>query len=205
MWQQKLFEGLQALRQGKALAAFEDFSAARFYLMRNKEAYRVPLVVAFDTLLDIAWRGRQGKITAAQLKKAEQIVERIKGLVEKPRGEQATPPRRVKTVRDARLWDAAKYLVDEQYPHIPSDSDRYWQLVSRVFSRMKLRLGGMQRDHVEPIIRALQTKYGKLPPVPKGSKQHRIIRRMKELVIKELVGALLVMAKTVRDRWIVVR
>jgi len=98
------------------------------------------------------------------------LVRKIENLIENPRGEMAEPPRRVKTPRDARLWEMAKRIVKDEYREAKEDSEQFWSIVSRVFTRMKLRLGGLSEKKVEKIVEELREKYGRLPTAEKAEK-----------------------------------
>ena len=165
---------MKALLQGDGLEALEDFATARFYLF-DCDCYREPLVNAFDDLMDIAWRAYKGEKVSKE--KARQLVRKVEGLMENPRGEMAEPPKRVKTPRDARLWEMAKRIVKDEYREVKEDSEQFWSIVSRVFTRMKLRLGGLSEEKVEKIVEELREKYGKLPTAEKAKK-------LKEKVMK---------------------
>lgn len=188
---EKLDEAVRAAQKGDGKEAFEDLSAARFFLF-DEDCYTEPLVNRFDDALDVAWRLWRDKLSAdeaaARLRK---LTNRIKELIEKPEGEKARPPTRVKTVRDARLWDMAKWLVSDEYPDVKEDSERYWELVSGIFTRLKLRLGGLDAKKVDEIVESLREKYGKLPPAGERSKATREIEEMKEQLRDLLYKALL--------------
>jgi len=172
-----LAEGLRRLAEGKALEALEDFATARFYLF-DRDSYREPLVNAFDDLMDLAWRAHKGEKISKE--RARQLVRRIERLIDHPEGKMAEPPRRVKTPRDARLWEMAKRIVKDNYRDIEEDSEKFWALVSRIFTRMKLRLGGMAEKDVEKIVSELQEKFGTLPSAGRGSKAERLVEKLKE-------------------------
>ena len=158
---------MKALLQGDGLEALEDFATARFYLF-DCDCYREPLVNAFDDLMDMAWRAHKGEKVSKE--KARQLVRKVEGLMENPRGEMAEPPKRVKTPRDARLWEMAKRIVKDEYREAKEDSEQFWSIVSRVFTRMKLRLGGLSEKKVEKIVEELREKYGRLPTAEKAEK-----------------------------------
>lgn len=196
----KLNEAVRAAEKGDGKEAFEDLSAARFNLF-DEDCYTDPLVSAFDDALDIAWRLWQGRINkenaASQIRR---VVERIKNLIEKPRGDKATPPRAVKSERDARLWDYAKWHVSEEYPDVSESSERFWELVTGVFRRMKTRIGGLPREKAEKILRELKEKYGgRLPQVGRGSKAEKEVERLKRQVVREMVKALLARPENLRN------
>lgn len=172
-----LAEGLRRLAEGEALEALEDFATARFYLF-DRDSYREPLVNAFDDLMDLAWRAHKGEKISKE--RARQLVRRIERLIDHPEGKMAEPPRRVKTPRDARLWEMAKRIVKDNYRDIEEDSEKFWALVSRIFTRMKLRLGGMAEKDVEKIVSELQEKFGTLPSAGRGSKAERLVEKLKE-------------------------
>jgi plasmid stabilization system protein ParE len=172
-----LERGLKHLSEGRALDALEDFAVARFRLF-DHDSYREPLVNAFDDLMDLAWRAHKGE--KVSLERARQLVRRIERLIDHPEGKMAEPPRRVKTPRDARLWEMAKRIVKDNYRDIEEDSEKFWALVSRIFTRMKLRLGGMAEKDVEKIISELQEKFGALPSAGRGSKAERLVEKLKE-------------------------
>lgn len=187
----KLDEAVRAAQKGDGKEAFEDLSAARFSLF-GEDCYTETLVSRFDDALDVAWRLWRDKLSAdeaaARLRK---LTNRIKELIEKPEGKKARPPARVKTERDARLWDMAKWLVSDEYPNVSDDSERYWELVSGIFTRLKLRLGGLDAKKVDEIVEALREKHGKLPPAGKNSKAAREIEEMKERLRNLLYKSLL--------------
>jgi hypothetical protein len=170
----KLEEGLKALSEGNGLEALEDLATARFYLF-DHDSYTEPLVNAFDDLMDMAWNAYKGRKYSKE--RAREIVQRILRLIENPRGERAEPPRRVDSPRDARLWEMAKRIVKDEYRDVEEDSEQFWQIVSRIFTRMKLRLGGAREEVVEKIVEELREKHGKLP---KGAKTAKEIERLKE-------------------------
>jgi hypothetical protein len=173
----KLEEGLKALSEGDGLEALEDFAIARFYLF-DHDSYTEPLVNAFDDLMEIAWNAYKGRKYSKE--RAREIVRRILRLIENPRGERAEPPRRVDSPRDARLWEMAKRIVKDEYKDVEEDSEQFWRLVSRIFTRMKLRLGGAREEVVEKIVQELREKYGKLPAAGKGAKTAKEVERLKE-------------------------
>jgi hypothetical protein len=170
----KLEEGLKALSGGDGLEALEDFATARFYLFGH-DSYTEPLVNAFDGLMDIMWNAYKGRKYSKE--RARELVQRILRLIENPRGERAEPPRRVDSPRDARLWEMAKRIVKDEYRDVEEDSERFWQIVSRIFTRMKLRLGGAREEAVEKIVEELREKHGELP---KGAKTAKEVERLKE-------------------------
>jgi hypothetical protein len=170
----KLEEGLKALSEGDGLEALEDFATARFYLS-DHDSYTKPLVNAFDDLMEIAWNAYKGRKYSKE--RARELVRRVLRLIESPRGERAEPPRRVDSPRDARLWEMAKRIVKDEYRDVEEDSEQFWQIVSRIFTRMKLRLGGAREEVVERIVEELREKHGKLP---KGAKTAKEIERLKE-------------------------
>jgi len=173
----KLEEGLKALSDGKGLEALEDFATARFYLF-DHDSYTEPLVNAFDDLMEIAWDAYKGRKYSKE--RARELVRRILRLIESPRGERAEPPRRVDSPRDARLWEMAKRIVKDEYKDVEEDTEQFWRLVSRIFTRMKLRLGGTREEVVEKIVEELREKHGKLPGAGKGSKAAKEVERLKE-------------------------
>jgi hypothetical protein len=173
----KLEEGLKALSEGDGLEALEDFATARFYLF-DHECYTKPLVNAFDDLMEIAWNAYKGRKYSKE--RAREIAQRILRLIENPRGERAEPPRRVDSPRDARLWEMAKRIVKDEYKDVDEDSEQFWRLVSRIFTRMKLRLGGAREEVVEKIVEELREKHGKLPAAGKGAKTAKEVERLKE-------------------------
>jgi hypothetical protein len=71
----------------------------------------------------------------------------------------------------------AKRIVKDEYRDVEEDSEQFWQIVSRIFTRMKLRLGGAREEVVEKIVEELREKHGKLP---KGAKTAKEIERLKE-------------------------
>jgi hypothetical protein len=168
---------LKALSEGNGLEALEDFAIARFYLF-DHESYTEPLVNAFDDLMDIAWNAYKGRKYSKE--RAREIAQRILKLIENPRGERAHPPRRVDSPRDARLWEMAKRIVKDEYKDVEEDTEQFWRLVSRIFTRMKLRLGGAREKVVEEIVGELREKYGKLPGAGKGAKTAKEVERLKE-------------------------
>ena len=172
-----LESGLKHLSEGRALDALEDFAAARFHLFGH-DSYREPLVNAFDDLVDLAWRAHKGE--KVSMERARQLAHRIERLIDHPEGKIAEPPRRVKTRRDARLWEVAKRIVKDNYRNIKEDSEKFWALVSRIFTRMKLRVGGMAEKDVEKIISELQEKFGALPSAGRGSKAEHLVEKLKE-------------------------
>lgn len=187
----KLDEALKAARRGDGKEAFEDLSAARFRLF-DEDCYTERLISAFDDGLDVAWRLWRGKLSKKEAaSKLEGIVERIERLIEKPEGEKARPPARVKTERDARLWDMAKWLVDDEYPDVKEDTERYWKLVSGIFTRLKLRLGGMESEDVDKIVNELKEKYGKLPPAGENSKARKELEELKMKYVEKLLKGFL--------------
>jgi hypothetical protein len=173
----KLEEGLKALSEGNGLEALEDFAIARFYLF-DHDSYTEPLVNAFDDLLDMAWSAYKGRKYSKE--RAREVAQRILRLIESPRGNRAEPPRRVDSPRDARLWEMAKRIVKDEYRDIEEDSERFWQVVSRIFTRMKLRLGGAAEEAVEKIVSELREEHGKLPAAGKGAKTAKEVERLKE-------------------------
>ena len=173
----KLEEGLKALSEGNGLEALEDFAIARFYLF-DHDNYTEPLVNTFDDLTDIAWSAYKGRKYSKE--RARELVQRILKLIESPRGNRAEPPRRVDSPRDARLWEMAKRIVKDEYRDIEEDSERFWQVVSRIFTRMKLRLGGAAEEAVEKIVSELREEHGKLPAAGKGAKTAKEVERLKE-------------------------
>jgi hypothetical protein len=173
----KLEEGLKALSEGDGLEALEDFAIARFYLF-DHDSYTEPLVNAFDDLMEIAWNAYKGRKYSKE--RAREIVRRILRLIENPRGERAEPPRRVDSPRDARLWEMAKRIVKDEYKDVEEDTEQFWRLVSRIFTRMKLRLGGAREEVVEKIVEELREKHGKLPAAGKGAKTAKEVERLKE-------------------------
>lgn len=173
----KLEEGLKALSAGDGLEALEDFAIARFYLF-DHDSYTEPLVNAFDDLMDIAWNAYKGRKYSKE--RAREVVQRILRLIESPRGERAEPPRRVDSPRDARLWEMAKRIVKDEYKDVEEDTEQFWRLVSRIFTRMKLRLGGAREKVVERIVEELREKHGKLPGAGKGAKTAKEVERLKE-------------------------
>jgi hypothetical protein len=173
----KLEEGLKALSDGNGLEALEDFAIARFYLF-DHDSYTEPLVNAFDDLMDMAWSAYKGRKYSKE--RAREVAQRILRLIESPRGNRAEPPRRVESPRDARLWEMAKRIVKDEYRDIEEDSERFWQVVSRIFTRMKLRLGGAREEAVEKIVSELREEHGKLPAAGKGSKTAKEVERLKE-------------------------
>jgi hypothetical protein len=170
----KLEEGLKALSEGNGLEALEDFATARFYLS-DHDSYTEPLVNAFDDLMEIAWSAYKGRKYSKE--RAREIVQRVLRLIENPRGERAEPPRRVDSPRDARLWEMAKRIVKDEYKDVKEGTEQFWQIVSRIFTRMKLRLGGAREEVVEKIVEELREKHGKLP---KGAKTAKETERLKE-------------------------
>jgi len=179
---EKLDEALRAAERGDGKEAFEDLSAARFHLF-DEDCYTEPLVNRFDDALDIAWRLWRERISASRAtSRLRTIIDSIKELIENPKGEKANPPNRVKTERDARLWDLAKWLVSDEYPEVDEGSERYWTLVSGIFTRLKLRLGGMDAKKVDEIVEKLQEKFGKLPPAGKHSKSSKEVEKVVEEV-----------------------
>jgi hypothetical protein len=181
----KLEEGLKALSAGDGLEALEDFAIARFYLF-DHDSYTEPLVNAFDDLMDMAWNVYKGRKYSKE--RAREIVQRILRLIESPRGKRAEPPRRVDSPRDARLWEMAKRIVKEEYKDVEEDSEQFWRLVSRIFTRMKLRLGGAREEAVEKIVEELQEEHGKLPSVGKGAKTAKEVERLKEKHLRSKEG-----------------
>jgi hypothetical protein len=173
----KLEEGLKALSEGNGLEALEDFATARFYLF-DHDSYTKPLVNAFDDLMEIAWNAYKGRKYSKE--RARELVRRIMRLIESPRGERAEPPRRVDSPRDARLWEMAKCIVKDEYKDVEEDTEQFWRLVSRIFTRMKLRLGGAREEVVERIVEELREKYGELPGAGRGAKTAKEIERLKE-------------------------
>lgn len=198
----KLDEAVRAAKNGDGKEAFEDLSAARFHLF-DEDCYTEPLVNRFDDALDVAWRLWRERLSANEAaSRLSKIVERIKELIENPEGEKANPPTRVKTERDARLWDMAKWLVSDEYPEVEEDSERYWELVSGIFTRLKLRLGGLAAKKVDEIVEELREKYGKLPPAGEGSKHVREIEELKEKVREALRKALLRATINTLQEWL---
>jgi len=173
----KLEEGLKALSEGNGLEALEDFAIARFYLF-DHDSYTEPLVNTFDDLMDMAWSAYKGRKYSKE--RAREVAQRILRLIESPRGNRAEPPRRVDSPRDARLWEIAKRIVKDEYRDIEEDSERFWQVVSRIFTRMKLRLGGAAEEAVEKIVSELREEHGKLPAAGKGAKTAKEVERLKE-------------------------
>jgi hypothetical protein len=74
----------------------------------------------------------------------------------------------------------AKRIVKDEYRDVEEDSEQFWQIVSRIFTRMKLRLGGAREEVVERIVEELREKHGKLPGAGKGAKTAKEIERLKE-------------------------
>jgi len=189
----KIEEGARNLKAGKGEEAFEDFAAAKFYLI-DEDAYREPLLNTLDELMDMAWKVMQGEEKGKKIEvksgKVDELTKRALRLIASPRGERARPPVRVKTARDARLWEAAKRIVEDNYPEVEVDSDRYWALVSRIFTRMRLRLGGLPEREVEKIVEELREKEGKLPPAGEGAKGKEKIEELKRKVREQLLKAL---------------
>ncbi len=136
----RMRRGLKALKAGDGYEAVAAFAAARMSLMPLKDIYRRPLVDAFDELIDLAWEVYEGEAAGNINNRARKTVNRIKELILRPKGEPARPPTRVKTLRDACLWEIAKRVAEQRYPY--AKDHRYWRLASRIFTRMKLRLGG---------------------------------------------------------------
>jgi hypothetical protein len=175
----KLEEGLKALSEGKGIDALGDIAVARFYLFGH-ESYTEPLVNAFDDLLDMAWSAYKRRKYSKE--RAREVAQRILKLIKSPRGNRAEPPRRVNSPRDARLWEMAKRIVKDEYKDVKDDSEQFWKLVSRIFTRMKLHLGGAAEEVVEDIVEELQKKHGKLPD---GSKE---VERLKEERLRSKTG-----------------
>jgi hypothetical protein len=73
----------------------------------------------------------------------------------------------------------AKRIVKDNYRDMDEDSEKFWALVSRIFTRMKLRLGGMAEKDVEKIISELREKFGALPSAGRGSKAERLVGKLK--------------------------
>ncbi len=163
------------------MEALEDFAIARFYLF-DHESYTEPLVNAFDDLMEIAWNAYKGRKYSKE--RARELVRRILKLIENPRGERAEPPRRVDSPRDARLWEMAKRIVKDEYKDVEEDTEQFWRLVSRIFTRMKLRLGGAREEVVEKIVEELREKHGKLPGAGKGAKTTKEVERLKEKYLR---------------------
>lgn len=198
VWE-KLDEAVSAAHRGDWKEAFEDLSHARFLLFDEEDIYREPLVGKFDDGFALAWRmwrraeeGDDGRLQDKRAaKRFASIVEDIRELIENPRGEKAKPPTAPQSPRDARLWDMAKYIVKDEYgDEVDEDSERFWELVSGIYRRMKLRLGGMEREKVQQIVEKLREEHGKLPQAGKGSKTHEKIERLKERMREELRKAI---------------
>ncbi len=196
VWE-KLDEAIEAAERGDWQEAFEDLSHARFLLFDEEDIYREPLVDKFDSAMELAWRqwrrseqkGKPVKNEEAK-RRLEKIVDSIRTLIENPRGEKANPPKAPQSPRDARLWDMAKYIVKDEYPEVEEGSERFWELVSGIFRRMKLRLGGLERKKVEEIVERLREKHGKLPQAGEGAKALKEIERLKEKIRESLRKAI---------------
>jgi hypothetical protein len=74
----------------------------------------------------------------------------------------------------------AKRIVKDNYRDMDEDSEKFWALVSRIFTRMKLRLGGMAEKDVEKIISELREKFGALPSAGWRSKAEHLVEKLKE-------------------------
>lgn len=189
-----LSDAIQHAKAGKGKDAFDDLARARYYLMDDEEVYREPLVNAFDRAFKAAWKIYKAEEAGKDpnpdwVRTIEREVERIEELIENPRGEKANPPTRVKSPRDSRLWSMAQMIVNDEYPEIEEGSERYWALVSRIFTRMKLRLGGLKEKKVEEIVEELREKYGELPSP--GGKKGKDVLRLKERALREELKKLL--------------
>lgn len=176
---EKLEEAEKQISKKNWREAFEDISAAKYYLMET-DVYTEPLVDAFEAALNVAWKLLRGK--GGSIRTLRNHLKRIKELIEKPKGKKARYPTRVATVRDARLWEAAKRLVTEEYGLTEDkDEEKYWALVSRIFTRMRYRLGGLAEEKVERFLEEIRTKEGKLElPTKKVVKLSEKIRRGEE-------------------------
>lgn len=175
---EKLKEARRALDRGDYREAFEDVAAARFYIMET-DAHTKPLVDdTFDPLMDTLWElwqhseGKEKSWFERRVARAKKLIDRMEELIDNPRGRKANPPTRVKTVRDARLWEMAKRTVLDQYKGLDEeDEEKYWAIVSRVFTRMKIRAGGRPEKEVEEAVRYLQEKYGEVVPATEKRKK----------------------------------
>lgn len=148
----KLDEALKQLKKKNPREAFEDIAAAKFYLI-GTDAYREPLLEAIDVALDECWKGIQGK--KYSVSKIEEAIAKVKKLIDEPRGEKGRPPTVVETVRDARLWEAAKRITAENYS-FDEDDERFWAVTNRIFHRMKYRLGGLPEKEVEAFLKRVK-------------------------------------------------
>jgi len=149
----------------------------------DTDAHTKPLVDdTFDPLMDILWdlwqhgEDRSERSIRRSVERALKLIDRMEELIENPKGERARPPTRVATPRDARLWEVAKRVVAEHYGD--EDEEKYWAIVSRVFTRMKIRAGGRPEEDVERAVKYLQEKYGRV--VPATGKKEKEIRRVLE-------------------------
>ena len=131
--------------------AFNHIAYAKYYLM-NTDVYRVPLLDAIDDVLDELWDAWQGR--KASVSRMKKKISTIRKLIKNPRGEMEDRPTRVKTKRDARLWEMAKRIAEDQYGF--EDETKYWKVTSRIFTRMKYRLGGRPEKEVEQILEELK-------------------------------------------------
>lgn len=135
-------------REGKGREAFEALARLKWELMHDEDVYREPLVLALDRAFKAAWKiwqaGERGeKPKQAWVDAVEREVNRIAELIENPRGEKANPPTRVKSARDCFLWMRAQMMVLDEYPDVEEGSERFWRLVSGLFTRLK---GGKKKD-----------------------------------------------------------
>jgi len=185
----KLNEARKALRSRNFKEAFEDVSAARFYIMElevdDKPVHTEHLVERiFDPLMDNLWELWQHDDELSEQRKDQlvrrslELIDDMEEAIDNPKGKKAQPPTRVHTVRDARLWEIAKRTVKEQYGD--RDDEKFWSIVSRVFTRMKIRAGGRPEEEVERAVQYLQEKHGKVIPIPKKGRRRKEIEEVME-------------------------
>lgn len=172
----KLKEAMKALDKEDFREAFEDISLVRYYVMETPYHTTHLVEKVFDPLMDALWdlwqRGNElsERRRTELVRKAKRLMGEMEECLEEPRGkEKANPPTRVKTPRDARLWEVAKRVVRDQYGD--EDEEKYWAIVSRVFTRMKIRAGGRPEEEVERAVKYLQEKYGEVVPATEKRKK----------------------------------
>jgi len=186
----KLDEARKALKEGNFREAFEDVSAARFYVMElevdGKPVHTKHLVERiFDPLMDNLWELWQHEDELTERRKDQlirrslELIDDMEEAIDNPKGERAQPPTRVQTVRDARLWEMAKRIVLDEYGE-DLDEETYWKITSRVFTRMKIRAGGRPEEEVERAVKYLQEKYGKVVPVPRKGRRKKEVEEVME-------------------------
>lgn len=173
---EKLKEAKKALEKGDFREAFEDIALVRFYVMETDYHTTHFVEEVFDPLMDALWElwQRGDELTDRRkeelIRKAEKLMDEMEECLKEPKGrKKANPPTRVDTPRDARLWEVAKRTVRDQYGD--EDEEKYWAIVSRVFTRMKIRAGGRPEEEVERAVRYLQEKYGEVVPATEKRKK----------------------------------